>query len=227
MDPLPEPESQASTAAPYWLDQQDHTGPARGYAPFLGSDHTYPVYRNVKNYGAAGDGRKDDIEALQKAINDDPNSKSRNRYKNEVTTRPALVFVPGGTYIIKKTLDMRLNTIFVGDPIDRPVIKASSDFQGEVLIQGHDYATPDGASGTTNFLTAIKNIVIDTRNINKDKKTTALGWGVSQACHLTNIKIEMPDYSTGHTGIDINQGSTVAVTDIVRHLPRQYIDKND
>ena len=221
MNPLPEPESQASTAAPYWLDQQDHTGPARGYAPFLGSDHTYPVYRNVKSYGAAGDGRKDDIEALQKAINDDPNSKSRNRYKNEVTTRPALVFVPGGTYVIKKTLDMRLNTILVGDPINRPVITASSDFHGEVLIQGHDYATPDGASGTTNFLTAIKNIVIDTRNINKDKKTTALGWGVSQACHLTNIKIEMPDYSTGHTGIDINQGSTVAVTDIVSQLPCQ------
>ena len=114
---------------------------------------------------------------------------------------------------------MRLNTILVGDPNDRPVMKASSDFQGELLIQGHDYATPNGAGGTTNFLTAIKNIVIDTTNINKDKKLTALGWGVAQACHLTNIKIMMPDYSTGHVGIDINQGSTVAVTDIVSRCP--------
>ncbi|KAL8750642.1 MAG: hypothetical protein Q9199_006933 [Rusavskia elegans] len=214
MNPLPESEPQASTAAPYWLDQQDHTGPARGYAPFLGSDHTYPVYRNVKKYGAVGDGKKDDIAALQKAINDDPNSKTRNRYQNEVSTRPALVFVPGGTYMIKSTLDMRLNTILVGDPNDRPVIKAAPDFQGEVLIQGHDYATPNGAGGTTNFFTAIKNIVIDTTNIIKDKKAIALGWGVAQACHLTNIKIMMPDFSNGHIGIDINQGSTVAVSDI-------------
>lgn len=111
---------------------------------------------------------------------------------------------------------MRLNTILVGDPNDRPVIKASPDFQGEVLIQGYDFAT-NGAAGTTNFFTAIKNIVIDTTNINKDKKVTALGWGIAQACHLTNIKIVMPDFSSGHTGIDINQGSTIAVLDIVSH----------
>ncbi|KAL8849242.1 MAG: hypothetical protein Q9221_005772 [Calogaya cf. arnoldii] len=201
-------------AAPYWLDQQDHTGAARGFAPFLGLDFTYPVYRNAKKYGAVGDGKKNDITALQNAINDDPNSQSENRYQNEVTTRPALVFVPGGTYLIKSTLDMRLNTILVGNPNDRPIIKASPDFQGEVLIQGHDYATPNGAAGTTNFLTAIKNIVIDTTHINKDKKITGLGWGVAQACHLTNIKIMMPNFSSGHTGIDIFQGSTVAVADI-------------
>lgn len=157
------------------------------------------------------------MAALQNAINDDPNSQTHNRYQNEVSTRPALVFVPGGTYLIKRTLDMRLNTILVGDPNDRPVIKASPDFQGEVLIQGHDFATPNGAAGTTNFFTAIKNIVIDTRNINKDKKATALGWGIAQACHLTNIKIVMPDFSSGHTGIDINQGSTIAVSDTVSH----------
>ena len=40
----------------YWLDQQDHTGSVRGYAHLLGWDYIYPVYRNVKGYGAAGDG---------------------------------------------------------------------------------------------------------------------------------------------------------------------------
>ncbi|KAL8635578.1 MAG: hypothetical protein Q9228_006943, partial [Teloschistes exilis] len=194
----------------YWLDEQDHTGNARGYAPFAGNNN-YPVYRNVKSYKAAGDGKTDDTAALQDAINADGNG--GNRYKNEVTTRPAQVFVPGGTYILTRKLDMRLNTIVVGDPNDMPVFKASSNFQGNVMIDGNDFAT-DGASGTTNFFMAFKNIAIDTTNINKDTSVTALRWGVAQACHLTNIRIQMPNDSKGHTGIDLNQGSTIAVSDI-------------
>lgn len=109
---------------------------------------------------------------------------------------------------------MRLNTIVVGDPNDMPVFKASSNFKDTVMIDGNDFAT-DGASGTTNFFMAFKNIAIDTTNINKDTSVTALRWGVAQACHLTNVRIQMPNNSKGHTGIDLNQGSTIAVSDIV------------
>lgn len=197
----------------YWLDEQDHSGSARGYAPFLGNDFTYPVYRNAREYGAAGNGNQDDIDALQNAINTD--GKGGNRYKNEVTTRPAQVFVPGGEYIISRTLDLRLNTILVGDPNNPPVFKASSGFSGGSLINGYDFAT-DGSSGTTNFFVAIKNIVIDTTNINKDNNFIALNWGVAQACQLTNVKIKMPNNSNGHIGIALDQGSTTSVTDTVR-----------
>ena len=196
----------------YWLDQQDHNGAARGYAPFLGSDFTYPVYRNVKSYGAVGDGSTDDTNALQNAINDDGQGGSR--YQNEVSTRPAEVFVPGGTYRLTRQLDMRLNTILIGDPNDLPTFKASSDFQGSTLINGADFATKDSA-GTTNFFTAIKNVNIDTTSLDKDSTITALNWGVAQACHLTNINIQMPTNSNGHTGIDLNQGSTTIVSDVV------------
>lgn len=201
------------TASSYWLDEQDHTGNARGYAPFLANDFTYPVYRNVRAYGAAGDGKKDDTDALQNAINTD--GKGGNRYRNEVTTRPAEVFVPGGTYKISKTIDLRLNTILIGDPNNRPIFKASSDFSGGSLINGYDFAT-DGTAGTTNFMVAIKNIVIDTTNINKDKGVIALNWGVAQACQLTNIRILMPSNSGAHIGIAIDQGSTISIGDIVR-----------
>ncbi|KAL8687352.1 MAG: hypothetical protein Q9218_006452 [Villophora microphyllina] len=207
----PSKKPKAHIAGRYWLDEQDHTGNARGYAPFLGNNFNYPVYRNVKSYKAAGDGKTDDTAALQNAINSD--GSGGNRYKNEVTTRPAQVFVPGGTYILTHTLDMRLGTILVGDPNDMPVFKASSNFQGNALINGNDFAT-DGASGTTNFFMAFKNIAIDTTNINKDTAVTALRWGVAQACHLTNIRINMPNNSKGHTGIDLNQGSTIIVSDI-------------
>lgn len=198
--------------ASYWLDEQDHTGFARGFAPFLGKDYTYPVYRNVRAYGAVGNGQHDDTNALQNAINSD--GIGGNRYKNEVTTRPAEVFVPGGEYKISKTVDLRLNTILLGDPNNPPVFKASVGFSGGSLINGVDFAT-DGTSGTTNFLVAIKNIVIDTTNIDKDKSITALNWGVAQACQLTNIRIKMPNNSNGHVGIAMDQGSTTAVTDIV------------
>lgn len=209
-------ETQSSIATSYWLDQQDHSGSGRGYAPFLGSYYTYPVYRNVKSYGAAGDGSTDDTTTLQNAINDD--GQQGTRYKNEVSTRPALVFVPRGTYKLTKQLDMRLNTILVGDPNNVPTFKASSSFQGSTLINGADFAT-EGSSGTTNFFIAIKNIVIDTTSINKDNTVTALNWGVAQACHLTNIKIQMPNDSKGHTGIDLNQGSTTIVSDVVSKVP--------
>ena len=205
-------ESAESAATGYWLDEQDHTGNARGYAPFLGNDFTFPVYRNVRSFGAAGDGQRDDTDALQNAINTD--GKGGNRYKNEVTTRPAEVYVPGGVYRISRTIDLRLNTIFVGNPNDRPIFKASSDFNGGSLINGYDFAT-DGSSGTTNFFVTIKNIIIDTTNINKDRSVIALNWGVAQACQLTNIKIQMPSSSGGHIGIAIDQGSSTSIADIV------------
>lgn len=208
-----------SSPTHYWLDQQDHTGAPRGYAPFINEAATYPVYRNVRSYNAVGDGNTDDTDALQKAINaisagPDPNS-AGTRYKNEVTTRPALVFVPGGTYKLTKQLDMRLNTILVGDPLNRPIFKASSNFNGAILINGNDFATNDGSSGTTNFFIGIKNIIIDTTSINPSTAVVALNWGVAQGCHLTNIKIQMPSNSGGHVGIDLNWGSTTSVSDIV------------
>ncbi len=202
----------ATASSAYWLDEQDHTGPARGYAPFLGTDFTYPVYRNVLSYGAVGNGVLDDTDSLQNAINAD--GMGGNRYRNEVTTRPAEVFVPGGEYLISRTVDLRLNTILVGDPNNPPVFKATPGFSGGSLINGYDFAT-DGSAGTTNFFVAIKNIVIDTTNVDKNKTVVALNWGVAQACQLTNIKIKMPSNSAGHIGIAIDQGSTTVVTDIV------------
>ena len=201
-----------SNPSDYWLDQQDHTGNARGYAPFLPGDYTYPVYRNVKAYNATGNGNTDDTQSLQNAINDDGNG--GNRYNNEVTTRPAEVFVPGGTYLLTKQLDLRLNTILVGDPNNMPTFKASSGFSGGTVVNGYDYAT-EASGGTTAFFIAMKNIIIDTTNIAPDTTVLALQWGIAQACQLTNIKINMPTNSKGHTGIALDQGSTTAVTDVV------------
>ena len=88
-----------STPSTFWLDQMDHTGNARGYAPELLGYYTYPVYRNVMSgYGAVNDGTGDQTAALQNATNDD--GQGGNRYSDSgYTIRPAEVFIPSGTYV--------------------------------------------------------------------------------------------------------------------------------
>ena len=195
-----------------WLDQQDHTGIAKGHSPFLAGKSSYPVYRNARSYGAVGDGRTDDTQRLQNAINDDGEPGSR--LQNEVSTRPAEVFVPSGTYMLTKQLDLRLNTIVIGDPNKRPVFKASSNFHGDTVVNGYDYASKD-TGGTTAFFIAMKNIIIDTTSIDPDTTVLALQWGIAQACQLTNIHIKMPTNSKNHTGIALDQGSATAISDVV------------
>ncbi|KAF9741995.1 hypothetical protein PMIN02_007890 [Paraphaeosphaeria minitans] len=193
----------------FWMDQQDHTGNARGYAPFLGTFYNYKTYRNVvKDYGAKGDGTGDQTAAIQDALNDD--SQGGNRYQGPLAAQPAHVFIPGGTYQLGSKLDLRKGTIIMGDPNNPPVLKAVAGFPGEVLIDGYDAAS----APETSFMTQLRNVVVDTTALSPSQKITALRWGVAQGCALGNVKINMPSSSTGHTGIWLQAGSTIAVTDV-------------
>lgn len=128
-----------------------------------------------------------------------------------MTTEPAVVYLPPGIYQISKTLDLRMGTMIIGDPANPPTIKAAAGFQGDTVVNAYEYAT---GHPETSFMTLFRNVSIDTTSIPKDQAIIALRWAVAQGCGLTSISINMPIYSSGHTGILLNGGSTIAICDI-------------
>lgn len=80
----------------------------QGIATFNPNPNNYTVFRNVKSFGAKGDGVTDDTAAIQRAISEGnrcaPNSCSSS------TTTPAVVYFPGGTYLISTTIYDYYNT---------------------------------------------------------------------------------------------------------------------
>jgi glucan 1,3-beta-glucosidase len=89
--------------------------------------------------------------------------RSQNAYGT--TGQPAIIYIPQGTYLMAKSLQMRLGTVLMGDPTNPPTLLATSTFANDHIIYGKDPVQP----GTNNFYIAIKNLVIDSTNIDKDK----------------------------------------------------------
>ncbi|KAM0313289.1 hypothetical protein ACHAPQ_012073, partial [Fusarium lateritium] len=94
-------------ASGYWLiDDQKFPG----VSPF--SPSGYKVWRNVKDFGAKGDGRTDDTAAINKAISD--GARCGEQCKTS-TIAPAVVYFPAGTYLVSGSIIQYYNTQFLGD----------------------------------------------------------------------------------------------------------------
>ncbi|KAH6845143.1 pectate lyase superfamily protein-domain-containing protein [Chaetomium sp. MPI-CAGE-AT-0009] len=119
---------------------------------------------------------------------------------------PAYVYVPPGTYLIKKPIQMLVSTFLIGDPIDLPTLVADPALESHPVIHGYDEHQGEG-SATKNFYMAVRNFNVDTTRVPRDVPAKAIEWSVSQGCSLTNVHINMAP-SSGHVGITMDEGGS-------------------
>jgi len=88
----------AGSCAPYWLEDIKH----QGVASFNPNPDNYTVFRNVKDFGARGDGITDDTAAIQRAVTQ--GNRCGPSACESSTNTPAIVYFPEGTYKISQSI---------------------------------------------------------------------------------------------------------------------------
>ncbi|KIM38529.1 glycoside hydrolase family 55 protein [Hebeloma cylindrosporum] len=211
----PVPGSVNGSASPFWMEKIKH----QGKAPFNSDPEGYKVFRNVKDYGAVGDGVHDDTAAINLAIT------SQNRCGggtcHSSTVSPAIVYFPQGTYLISAPIIPYYYTQLIGDAKVPPTLLAAPSFDGFAVIDANPYIPAGGGAqyfqATNNFHRSIRNFVIDVRQVPPEKQQgTGIHWQVAQATSLINIVFEMSAApNTAHQGIWMENGSGGFMGDLV------------
>ncbi|KAH8898176.1 pectin lyase-like protein [Thozetella sp. PMI_491] len=211
--PTPEPQAAAAPAAgatSYWVSSIARQGTVA-----FGSDAAYKVFRNVKDYGATGDGSTDDTDAINKAIADGTRC---GQGCDSTTTQPALVYFPPGTYVVSKPLVQLYYTQFVGDAVTPPTLKAAASFEGMAVIDSDPYDNQGNNFwvNQNNFFRQVRNFVIDLTAM-PAAVGAGIHWQVAQATSLQNIVFNMrPSSEAGNEqkGIFMDNGSGGFMTDL-------------
>ncbi|KAG5949945.1 hypothetical protein E4U53_005614 [Claviceps sorghi] len=192
----------------FWYAFMDHERNPRGYAPDLWGDMDYNVFgyvnpKQVKNV----------TEAIQFAIN--VNGLGLDRKYGWWASQTRVVYLPPGTYELDLNIKMRAGTILLGDASNPPTIKPSKRFSGEQqLIKGFDEDHIRGGRG--GFAIGLKNLIIDTTDIDANSDFKAVNWRVARGSHMQNVRIVMPPAgnSSGHIGVWAGQASSLSLSDV-------------
>ncbi|KAJ7632169.1 exo-beta-1,3-glucanase [Roridomyces roridus] len=210
----------AGTAAPsdpFWLQNIKH----QGLSAFNPTPSSYQVYRNVKDFGAVGDGVHDDTAAINAAISLGDRCFGAQNGCNSSTIAPAVVFFPKGTYLISTSIIALYYTQLIGDANAPPTILATAGFTGDALIDADPYIPGGGGAqyytNQNNFFRSVRNFVIDTTRIPISSIAgTGLHWQLSQSTSLQNIVVNMPTApGTAHRGIWMENGSGGFMGDLI------------
>ncbi|PGH35768.1 hypothetical protein GX50_01351 [[Emmonsia] crescens] len=207
-------EKQADT---FWMEDIKR----KGAWPF-GNDPSFKVFRNVKDYGAFGDGVHDDTEAIKRAMADTGTCGAR---CNGATTKNFIVYFPSGTYLVSSTIEAYFGSQLIGNANDRPVIKAASSFVGLGVLSTNHYVEnggsgPDGGPkewyvSTANFYRQIRNFRIDITATNQGAYVAALHYQIAQATSLANVDfIVSTDPNTTQQAIFTENGSGGVMSDL-------------
>lgn len=199
---------------PYWMETITH----RGTSAFNANPSSYQVFRNVKDFGAKGDGVTDDTAAINNAISSGNRCGGGNCPSSTIT--PAVVYFPKGTYLVSAPLNAYYYTQMIGDARSPPTLLASSGFSGLAVIDADPYI-PDGYgaqwyTNQNNFFRSVRNFVIDLRQMPAASTATGLHWQGSQATSLINIVVQMSTASGNtHRGIFMENGSGGFMGDLI------------
>ncbi|KAF4948483.1 hypothetical protein FSARC_13720 [Fusarium sarcochroum] len=204
------PDATAAAAGSWWLASIERQG-----AVAYGGSEAYKVFRNVKDYGAKGDGSSDDTEAINAAFSD---GNRCGKGCDSTTVTPALVYFPPGTYVVSKPILPYYYTHMIGDANELPVLKAAANFEGMAVVDVDPY-NDDGSNWHTNqnnFFRQVRNFKIDLTGMPKSSGT-GIHWQVAQATSLQNIVFQMiedPSEDNKQQGIFIDNGSGGFMTDL-------------
>ncbi|KAJ5961287.1 Exo-1-3-beta-D-glucanase [Penicillium vulpinum] len=199
-----------SAASSYWVANVER----QGVIPFANTPD-YKIFRNVKDYGAKGDGSTDDTVAINKAISSGGRC---GKGCDSSTTTPAIVYFPPGTYVVSKPILQFYYTQIVGDAVELPIIKASAKFTGMAVIDSDPYEDngDNWFTNQNNFFRAIRNLVIDLTSVPAGSGA-GIHWQVGQATSLQNIRFEMVKgggQANKQQGIFMDNGSGGFMSDL-------------
>ncbi|KAL1887501.1 hypothetical protein Cpir12675_006527 [Ceratocystis pirilliformis] len=175
----------------------------------------YSIFRNVKDFGAKGDGSADDTAAINEAIS----SGNRCGLKcDSSTVTPAIIYFPPGTYRVSAPIVMYYYSHMVGDALSLPVIKATSDFTGMAVMDADPYDTNGNNwfTNQNNFFRQVRNFVIDLTDM-PFSAGAGIHWQVAQATSLQNIEFNMRTdggEENKQQGIFMDNGSGGFMTDL-------------
>ncbi|KAI9887851.1 MAG: hypothetical protein M1823_000373 [Watsoniomyces obsoletus] len=175
----------ANSNSSYWLANIKR----QGITPFNPNGGNYTIYRNVREFGAIGDGVTDDTVAINRAIS------SGNRCGkgcDSTTTTPAIVYFPPGRYLVHSPIIQYYFTQLIGDALEPPTLLPTANFTGIAVIDANPYDNTgqNWHANQNNFFRQIRNFVIDLRS-QPPETGTGIHWQVAQATSLQNIRFEM------------------------------------
>ncbi|TFK19765.1 glucan 1,3-beta-glucosidase [Coprinopsis marcescibilis] len=192
---------------PWWMETIKH----QGTSPTNPDPAGYRPFRNVKDFGAIGDGLHDDTNAINRAIAEQGRC---GLGCNSSTVSPAIVYFPRGTYLVSAPIIPFYYTQLVGDAKNPPTLLAAATFDGMAVIDADPYIPGGGGAqywtNQNNFFRSVRNFVIDVRRVPPERpQGTALHWQVAQATSLVNIVVHMSEApNTAHQGILLLSANT-------------------
>ncbi|KAJ6781688.1 hypothetical protein PWT90_10859 [Aphanocladium album] len=200
-------------AGSYWMEHIDR----KGTVPW-GNDASYKVFRNVRDFGAVGDGKTDDTKAIKRAMNDGRRCGER---CNGSTTKNAIVYFPPGSYRVSSSIPLPFGTQVIGDSANWPTIVAAPGFIGLGVLSTDEYTGGgvgiDGGDqewfvNTANFYRQIRNLRIDISATRAEQQVACLHYQVAQATSIQNVEL-IAAAGSGH-GIFAENGSGGVMSDI-------------